>query len=385
MFNFKQYNFRHYNFFLIIVVFLTGFLGAYFVKLASGADLGPTAFKKQLAGLVGGLIVAVVISFVDYHFICRFVVFYYIAGVLMVAATKFSPIGTDLNTRSYRWLSLPGINLQPSELCKIIIILVLAVFFNKYEDYMDRFRIFIAGGLIMGLPTVFILVQSDLSSSIVMMFIFAMMIFAAGLSYKIVAALLAVGIPSFIAAFWYVQQPYQKLLDEYQQGRIIGFLDPEKYGNSIMYQQNYSYSAIASGRLMGKLFTDGSAPTRVYRHADVIESDFIFAVIGEEVGFLGSCVIIGLLALIIIVCLITAKRASDRLGMLIAIGIGSMLMFQTFANIGVATRMLPNTGLPLPFVSAGLSSIMSCMIGVGLLLNIGLQTSKNKHGGFSML
>lgn len=384
MFNFKQYNFRHYNIFLIVVVLITGICGAYFVKLANGAELGPYAFKKQLIGVGAGLILAILISLVDYHFICRFVVFYYIAGVLMVAATKFSPIGTDLKTGSYRWLSL-GIEIQPSELCKIIIILVFAVFFNKYEDYMDRFRIFLAGALIVGLPTGFIMIQSDLSSSIVMLFIFAMMIFAAGLSYKIVAVLLAVGIPSFIAVFWYVQQPYQKLLDTYQQGRIIGFLNPEKYSNSIMYQQNYSYSAIASGELMGKLFNSAAPPTRVYRHADVIESDFIFAVIGEEVGFLGSCVIIGLLGLIIIVCLITAKRAYDRLGMLIAIGIGSMLMFQTFANIGVATRMLPNTGLPLPFISAGLSSIMSCMIGIGLLLNIGLQSSKNKNGGFSML
>ena len=384
MFNFKQYNFRRYNIFLIIIVTITGILGANFVKLASGEELGPSALKKQIIGFFLGLIFAIVISLIDYHFICKFVVFYYILGVLMAAATRFSPIGTDLNTGSYRWIKLPGLNLQPSELCKIILILSLAVFFTKYEEYMDKFRIFILGGVLMFLPTAFILVQSDLSSSIVMMFIFCMMIFAAGLSYKIIGALFAVGVPTFIAVFWYVQQPYQKLLDFYQQGRILGFLNPDKYSD-IMYQQNYSYQAIASGTLIGKLFNDTASTTRVYRHADVTESDFIFAVIGEEVGFLGSCAIIFLLGIIIAICLVTAKKASDRIGMLIAIGIGSMFMFQTFANIGVATRILPNTGLPLPFISAGLSSLMSCMIGVGLLLNIRLQSSRSRSGGFSMI
>ncbi|MFA9463623.1 MAG: FtsW/RodA/SpoVE family cell cycle protein [Velocimicrobium sp.] len=384
MFNFKQYNFKHYNIFLLIVVIITGVLGANFVKLASGEELGPFALKKQLIGFFCGLIFAIILSFIDYHFICKFVIFYYVLGVLMAAATKFSPIGTDLNTGSFRWIKLPGLNLQPSELCKIILILTLAVFFTKYEEYMNKFRIFLIGGILMFLPTIFILVQSDLSSSIVMIFIFGMMIFAAGLSYKIIGSLLAVGVPAFIALFWYVQQPYQKLLDFYQQGRILGFMDPEKYSD-IMYQQNYSYQAIASGTLIGKLFNNTASAARVYRHADVTESDFIFAVIGEEVGFLGSCAIIVLLGIIIAICLITAKKASDRLGMLIAIGIGSMLMFQTFANIGVATRMLPNTGLPLPFVSAGLSSLMSCMIGVGLLLNIRLQSSRGHSGGFSMI
>lgn len=384
MFNFKQYNFRRYNIFLILIVTLTGVLGANFVKLASGEELGPSALKKQLIGFFIGLVFSIIISLIDYHFICKFVIFYYILGVLMAAATKFSPIGTDLNTRSFRWIKLPGLNLQPSELCKIILILSLAVFFTKYEEHMDKFRIFLLGGILMFLPTGFILVQSDLSSSIVMIFIFCMMVFAAGLSYKIIGSLFAVGVPTFIATFWYVQQPYQKLLDFYQQGRILGFLNPEKYSD-IMYQQNYSYQAIASGTLIGKLFNETSSATRVYRHADVTESDFIFAVIGEEVGFIGSCVIIFLLGVIIAICLVTARKAYDRLGMLIAIGIGSMFMFQTFANIGVATRMLPNTGLPLPFISAGLSSLMSSMIGVGLLLNIRLQSSRNRSGGFSMI
>ena len=383
MFNFKQYNFKKYNFSLVIVVMLLGIAGSYFVKCAGGTDFGASNFKKQLVGLILGLCVAGVVSVVDYHFICRFAVIGYIVGTLMVAGTRFSPLGTDLSTGSYRWLRLPGINFQPSEVMKILLIIMLAVYLDRMEEHMDRFRTLILGGLIMILPTGFVLVQSDLSSSLVMIFLTAMMIFAAGLSYKIVGAILAVGLPAFIAVFWYIQQPYQKLLNEYQRMRIVGFLDPEAYDNSIMYQQNHSVQAIGSGQLIGKAFTESDGG-RAYRYVDVIESDFIFTVIGEEVGFLGSCIVIGLLATVIFLCLHTAKKASDRLGMLIATGVASMFMFQVFANIGVAIRILPNTGLPLPFLSSGVSSMLGCMIGIGLILNIGIQGSRNRHGGFSM-
>ncbi len=383
MFNLKQYNFKRYNFLLIIVVTLLGIAGCYFVKFAGGTEFGASNFKKQLVGLILGLCIAFVVSVIDYHFICRFAIVYYIIGTLMVAATRFSPLGTDLSTDSYRWLKLPGFNFQPSELMKILLILMLAVYLDRMEEQMDRFRTLVFAGIIMILPTGFVLVQSDLSSSLVMIFLFAMMVFGAGLSYKIVGAVLSVGLPAFIALFWYIQQPYQKLLNGYQRLRIVGFLDPETYDNSIMYQQNHSVQAIGSGQLFGKLFMDAES-SRSYRYVDVIESDFIFSVIGEEVGFIGSSIIIALLAIVIILCLRTANKATDRLGMLIATGVASMFMFQVFANIGVAIRILPNTGLPLPFLSSGVSSMMGCMIGIGLILNIGIQGSRNRYGGFSM-
>lgn len=383
MFNFKQYNFKKYNFSLVAVVILLGIAGSYFVKCAGGVDFGVSNFKKQLVGLILGLAIAGMVSIVDYHFICRFALLGYIVGTLMVAATRFSPLGTDLSTNSYRWLRLPGINFQPSEIMKILLILMLAVFLDRMEENMDRFRTLVFAGMIMALPTMFVLVQSDLSSSLVMIFLFAMMVFAAGLSYKIVGIILAVGLPAFTAVFWYIQQPYQKLLNPYQRMRIVGFLHPDEYDNSIMYQQNHSVQSIGSGQLIGKTFTDAGGG-RAYRYVDVIESDFVFTVIGEEVGFIGSCLIILLLATVIFLCLRTANKASDRLGMLIATGVASMFMFQVFANIGVAIRILPNTGLPLPFLSSGVSSMLGCMIGIGLILNIGIQGTRNRNGGFSM-
>lgn len=380
MFKFKQYDWRRYNISLLIVVIILCIFSAYFVKFAVGADDGGSYFKRQIIAMIIGICIAVFVSLIDYHFLCDFVIIYYIIGTLMVAATKLTPLGTDLDTDSYRWLKLPGVNFQPSEICKIIVILTLAVFLTQVRENLDKFRYFLLAGLITAIPTFFILIQSDLSSGMVMVFIFAMMIFSAGLSYKIVIPILSTSIPAFIAFFWYIQQPFQKILKNYQLQRIIGFLHPEDYANSTMYQQNHSVQSIASGRLYGKLISDTASASRSYHWVDVCESDFIFTVIGEEVGFIGSCLIIGLLLVVIIKCLLTARKAGDTLGQLIAVGISAMIMFQVFANIGVATRILPNTGLPLPFLSNGISSMIGCMIGMGLILNIGIQSRNITRG-----
>ena len=142
-----------------------------------------------------------------------------------------------------------------------------------------------------------------------------------------------------------------------------------------MYQQNQSVISIASGKLYGKLL-DGNEATRNYTNVDVTESDFIWTPISEEFGFLGCMLILLLLSIIIIKCFLVAKNAKDYLGMMIAVGIGSMFCFQTFFNIGVTTSLLPNTGLPLPFLSNGLSSLLSNMMSIGILLNIGIQPNR---------
>jgi Bacterial cell division membrane protein len=378
MFNLKQYDWKRYNGSLVIVVIILCCLSAYLVKLAGGETDGASFFKKQLMGLVLGLFIVAIISIIDYHFICRFVMIYYIIGTLLVAATIIPGIGTDLQTGSYRWINLGFTNLQPSELCKIILILTFAVLFTNLRDKMDRISTLLIGLLLLAIPVGIILKQSNLSSALVMMFIFSMMIFAAGISYKIILPILAVGLPSSLVLFWYIQQPYQKLLNKYQANRILGFLNPEENASGIMFQQNHSVDAIASGRIYGKLILDNTG-VRNYKYVDVRESDFIFSVIGEELGFIGSCVIIALLAFIIIKCVVAARKARDFTGMLIAIGIASMFMFQVFANIGVATSILPNTGLPLPFLSYGLSSMLSSMISIGLIINIGLQAVKSPY------
>ena len=389
MFNFKQYDWKRYNFSLLIIMIILCICSAYFVSFAVDAEDSSGYFKRQIIAMIGALCVAIVISLIDYKRICDFVIIYYIVGTLMAAATKLSPLGTDLGTSSYRWIKLPGLNFQPSEICKVIIILMLATCFAKKQDEMDSWKSLFVSFFIMILPTSFILIQSDLSSSLVIIFIFVMMVFAAGLSYRIVGIILAVAAPLCIGGFWLLQQPIiYKIVPEdhhYQIDRVTGFLHPEDFVDSTMYQQLHSIQAIASGRVTGKLLSDTSGVSRDYFWVDVRESDFIFTVIGEEIGFVGSCLVVGLLFMIVFLCIRAAKRCNDTLGYLIAIGVSAMFMFQVFANIGVATMILPNTGLPLPFLSNGISSLMGCSIAIGIVLNIGIQSGSGDRGGISFL
>ena len=163
---------------------------------------------------------------------------------------------------------------------------------------------------------------------------------------------------------------------------MVAFTQPDNpiYALRENWQQLCSIQAIGTGKLYGKLLLEGPSTPRNYDIVGVNESDFIWSVIGEEFGFIGGCIILLLLAIIIFICLLTARKAKDRLGKLICIGISAMFMFQVFANIGVATMILPNTGLPLPFLSNGLSSLISSMIAIGLVLNIGLQQKNNVRG-----
>jgi rod shape determining protein RodA len=248
------------------------------------------------------------------------------------------------------------------------------MFFAIMRAKISNFLVILISLILVAVPVVFILDQPNLSTSMLIMFIFLIMIFAAGLSWKIILPVLFIGIPCLIGLFWYVQQDYQTLLTPYQQERVMSFLHPEDHPET-MYQQDNSVSAIGSGQLYGKAFNSDTS-TRYYDSIPISESDFIFSVAGEEFGFIGSCIILGLYAIIIYICLMTAKKAPDYLGMLIATGIASMFMFQVFINLGVATSFLPNTGIPLPFLSSGLSSLISGMLAVGIILNIRIQPQK---------
>jgi rod shape determining protein RodA len=376
MFNLKQYNFKNYNISLVVMVVLLSSMGAFLVRLAQ--QEGENLFKKQIIGVIGGLCVAFIVSLIDYHLISEFYILFYIVNLVLLVLVRVA--GVEIN-HSRRWLNLKVINIQPSEFSKIFMIIFLAKMYTILREKMDRFYVLLLTGILMGIPTFLILIQTNLSTSLVMFFIFVIMIFAAGLSYKIILPILLVGIPLVGGLFWYVQQDFQVILTDYQQKRVIAFLNPElEASTNIIYQQGNSVEVIGSGQLTGKLLTEGAESLRSNTsYVPISESDFIFSVLGEAFGFIGACVIIFLLALMVFQCLKVARQASDRLGMLIATGIAAMFMFQVFVNIGVTTMILPNTGIPLPFVSYGLSSLLSGMIAIGLVLNINLQ--RKRKGG----
>lgn len=369
MFKFKNYDFKKYSLVLITIVIILSSIGAFLIKQVQRP--GETLMIKQILGLFAGLLIIAIVSLIDYHFISKFYIILYFVNVVLLLLVKL--IGTEIYGAK-RWLDI-GFMFQPSELSKIITIIFFAKLFTILEHKINNFFFLMISFILLMAPTYLILTQTDLSTSMVIIFIFVMMYFSAGLSWKIILPILVIGIPSIIGLFWYVQQDYQTLLNPYQQERILSILNPEAYPETY-YQQDNSMQAIGSGQLLGKLLMEGDTDIRGYNYVPVTESDFIFSVAGEEFGFLGSCVILLLFAVIVFMCLITARRAQDNMGKLIATGIASMFMFQVFVNIGVTTAILPNTGLPLPFLSSGLSSLLSSMISIGMILNIRLQPKK---------
>ena len=204
--------------------------------------------------------------------------------------------------------------------------------------------------------------------------IFCVLCFVGGISYKLIGAILAVAIPSVIVFMNMVLKPDQNLINDYQQERILAWLHPDKYPD-IAYQQVNSVTAIGSGQLYGKgLANNVVGSVKNGNFISEPQTDFIFAIVGEELGFIGCCAIIILLALISIECIMVARKSKDLAGELIASGMAGLIGIQAFINIGVTTGLLPNTGIPLPFVSYGQTSLVSLFIGMGFVINVRLQT-----------
>jgi rod shape determining protein RodA len=228
-----------------------------------------------------------------------------------------------------------------------------------------------------------ILRQPDLKNTITMSVVFSCMYFAAGLDYKKIGIILLIIVPLFLGTMYLITQTDLNIIDEYQKNRIMTFLEPnnDAYDESAMQQDN-SIMAIGSGQLTGKGLNNSDVSTaNKGNFIAEIQNDFIFAVAGEELGFLGCLLLISLELSIVLLCFHTGKTAKDRGGKLLCAGVGSLICFQSFLNICVATGLFPNTGTTLPFISYGLTSLISFYIGIGLVLNVGLQKKKYYGGG----
>lgn len=383
----RQYDWKKYNFSLLCVVVILCILGLYCVRMAGGTTKGASLMKGQLVGLILGLIIVAIVSVIDYHFICQFCVVYYIVGILLTLAVH-TPLGTDSKTGAYRWIKLGPITFQPTELMKIILIITLAALFSRLHSKLDKVSTLVKVCVVSAIPVLAILTQPDLSSSLVGVFIMCVMIFIGEVSYRIIVPILIAAVPICGFLAWYVQIPGNLILHNYQYNRIQAWLHPDTYPNAdnLNWQQNSAIKAIASGQLYGKFIQDGGQglESRTFNGVGIRESDFIWSVVGEEFGFLGCCLVLLLFAIVIFKCFMVAKKAQDYLGKMIAVGVSAMFMFQVFANICVVTFIFPNTGLPLPFISNGLSSMISAMIGIGLVMNIGIQPAKSSKEGFTM-
>ena len=364
---FRQHGIREflkdYDFKLIFLVVSLTVLGIFAI-----GSVRPSLQNRQVMGMALSIFGMLAVSFVDYHFVLKFYHLIYVVNIILLGLV-FSPLG-DSAGGARRWLELGEFRFQPSELAKILLILFFAQYIMLNRERLNSFGIILLSLVLIGIPMVPI-VKEDLSTTIVIAIVFCVMMYLGGLSHKLILAVIAITVPVTVIFLTMVIRPDQKILADYQQKRILAWLYPDEYKDTEAYQQNNSMMAIGSGQLLGKGYNNNEIGS--VKNGNFIsegQTDFIFAILGEDWGFIGSCLIIILQFLIALECALIGWKARDMAGHVIAGGVAGLVCFQSFINIGVATGLVPNTGLPLPFVSYGLTSLVSMYLGIGFVLNV---------------
>lgn len=321
--------------------------------------------QRQTTFLLISLVVLFVVAAVDYKYWITLIQPMYLVtlGFLLFVRTAEARFG------SVRWLEVGQILIQPAELAKIVIILTLANFFaNNYKN-AHKPSIILRSGLLVGGLLIWIFLQPNLSTTIVLLVIWASILWITGIKLRFIlitiAILLIVILIGVITGF--------SFLEEYQQNRITNFFfpDPEaRYGET--YNVDQALITIGTGGWYGQGYNQS---TQVQlRFLKVRHTDFIFSVLAAEFGFVGSLLVLALLVIVIIRCMHISQHASDTFGSLIAYGFGILIFFQTIVNIGVNMNVIPVTGLTLPFVSYGGSSLLSLMLGIGMVESVAMRS-----------
>lgn len=366
---FNKYKFRKYNFRIIIYAMFLSLIG---VLLINSATFDEKMVKRQIFGLIVGFVFMLLASLISYKIIIKYSILFYILSVavlLLVLFKGYRPEGSGAT----RWLELPIVGrVQPSEFVKLALIIFSAWFLSKDSRIVNSLSNIFIYSIAVGIIFVLVLLEPDLSTTVMLFMICFSIIFVAGIRYIwiLIASFSLLVLSSLF--IWIAKLGKIPFFKEYQANRIIAWLNPDKFEN-LNFQQANSIMAIGSGQLQGKGINNTAIiSVKNGNFVSQDQTDFIFAIIGEELGFIGSVFIIFVIALLVFEILYLASKAKDKDGSLICIGVASLIMFQSFTNIAVATGVFPNTGLPLPFISYGMSSLISIYISLGLVLNVGL-------------
>ena len=369
----RRYRLKDYNFKLIFFLAAVSALGILLVGSAESS-----LQTRQLFGVVLGFTFMIIVSLIDYSWILRFYWIIYVLNLFLLIWVLFMGKTTNGASRWIQFGSDTTFTFQPIELCKILMILFFSMYLMKHEESLNKLKTFIKAIVLLLIPLILVIRQPDLKNTITITVVFCICIYVAGLSYKIIGGLILILIPLSFGVFFLITQTDLGIIDDYQKERIMTFLDPEneEYSDAVIQQTN-SVTAIGSGQLTGKGLNNNEVSTsNKGNFVAEIQTDFIFAVAGEELGFVGCFGILLLLFLIVLECILTGMRAKDTAGKVLCCGVGALIAVQSFINICVATGLFPNTGTPLPFISYGLTSLVSLYIGAGFVLNVGLQNRK---------
>lgn len=372
---------QNFDYWLVGAVTLLTLFGIVAIASATHINLGESTslVTKQAFFFLVGLILMIVAANVDYEYFAQFHIPIYVINLLLLILVLL--IGPDVKG-AVRWITIGPMTIQPSEFAKIMMIFCLSKVITLRHNQLNRlpFLLFLCAYMV--LPILLIQKQPALSASMVLIAIFCIELFVAGLSYTLIRNVLVVTVPIIAFVLWDVARETPLIMDKifapHQFNRILSFVDPTRDA-SLYYQTEKSISAIGSGQLTGQGLFNGTLNQLSYLPEP--HNDFIFSVIGEEFGFIGCLFVLGVLLFIVFRCIVISLSARDLFSQLIAAGIAGMFAFQTFVNAGVALGILPNTGMSLPFVSYGGSSLWTNMVAIGLILNIRKKETKSLFEG----
>ena len=319
---------------------------------------------KQLVALAVGLVVMVVAAVPDYRWTRSYSALLYVGSVVLLVAV-LTPLGTVVNG-SQRWISFGGFNLQPSEIAKVAVILALAALLHEQKGRPGPLTL-LAGLVLVAVPTGLVFLEPDLGTSITFVWLAFVLFLVGGVKARYLLGLGALGVGGVVAAL------RLDFISEYQQERLTAFLNADVSGTAqtIRYQTEQAAIAIGSGQFGGKGYLAGTQNSLSYVPEN--HTDFIFTVVGEEFGFFGATIVLGLFAILLWRGLRIAMMAKDMFGTLVASGVAGLLLLQLFVNVGMTVGIMPVTGMPLPFLSYGGTSLIVWFGLVGLLLNIHMR------------
>lgn len=358
----KKRSLKRLDFTLLLTVLLICIYGIVMIHSATLSFDNSSHVKVQTIATIIGFIAIIIIVFLDYQFLGNIYIPIYVVSIALLVATEIWGMGAQ-DWGSDSWLKIGPIVFQPAEFAKVGIIIFLAKYIdnNKHtiNEPLTLLKIF---GLV-GLPIALIAKQPDFGTSVVFVFFVAVMLFAAELDWKYIGSAILVGVIS-LPIIWFN-------LGTYQKNRIFSFLDPESDPSNTAYQAIVARVAIGSGKVFGRgLFKGGQTQ---YGFLPEKQTDFIFAVLGEELGFIGGLALIILYFIMLYRLIKIAKNSKDTFGSLMVIGFTAMFLVHIWENIGMTIGLMPITGIPLPFMSYGGTFQLINLICIGISLSVGIR------------
>ena len=354
---------------MVGLIALIALIGLSAVYSATYTAKGPsTLFYKQMIWIAAGMVVMFLMMIPDYHTVGRYAYILYAASIIMLLLVM---VMGKTGMGAQRWLAIGPFVFQPSELAKLALTLALARYFAE-DPRRDGYslRDLAVPGVMVLVPLLLVLKQPDLGTAMMLLLTSSLMVMIAGIHLRSVITIVLIA--AVVAATVFLVPPVRHKiwgsLKPYQQNRIKAFIDPSSDPLGSGYHANQSKIAVGSGQITGKGFRQGTQSQMAFlpeRH-----TDFIFAVISEEHGFMGSGLMVILYLILLLIGVDTARNAKDRMGALMAGGIVSMIALYVFINVGMSAGIVPVVGVPLPLVSYGGTSVITTFLALGLLLNI---------------